>query len=179
MELKKETANSGKLAFSNVTTINYIINFPVTTAHGSSSYEQIYSLSIANPKSSFPKKVLFYRIIGPLSVVSQKVQKVHFFIANNKFFQILMIASSSILMAKNCTQAITSEWQARQLLDQEPEQVRAFVSTFFYKLYLLHSMAIICLLFFILFCYVDLAPKNDLDLKYAFHFFVSPLLQYG
>lgn len=39
------------------------------TGNGSSSYEQIYSLSTNNTKSSFPKQAIFYRIIGPLSMV--------------------------------------------------------------------------------------------------------------
>ncbi|XP_046920357.2 uncharacterized protein LOC124500339 isoform X1 [Dermatophagoides farinae] len=110
-------------------------------------------------KSSFPKRVLYYRIIGPLMML-------------------MIIASISISMLQKCTQQpITSEWkvqsfQIMMITDQnEQEQmINHLIGRFYLKLNILHSISLLCILLIIIYCYVDFVPKKDVDLKYFFHF---------
>ncbi|KAH9425755.1 hypothetical protein DERP_004973 [Dermatophagoides pteronyssinus] len=109
-------------------------------------------------KSSFPKHILYYRIIGPLTML-------------------MIIVSILILISQKCTktQSITSEWKQQQLMmitdqNQQEQMISNLISRFFLKLYILHSISLLCILLIILYCFIDFVPKQNIDHKYIFHF---------
>nr|XP_027195027.1 uncharacterized protein LOC113789656 [Dermatophagoides pteronyssinus] len=82
-------------------------------------------------KSSFPKHILYYRIIGPLTML-------------------MIIVSILILISQKCTktQSITSEWKQQQLMmitdqNQQEQMISNLISRFFLKLYILHSISLL------------------------------------
>ena len=83
--------------------------------------------------------------------------------------------SMSILAMKQCNEAVVVEDDAKHLM-QDQEKIDSYVLTFYYKLHILHVFSIICAFLIVLLSFIDLVPKHNVDVKYAFHFVVRSYL---
>lgn len=89
----------------------------------------------------------------------------------------MLMISIAILAVKECSVAVVIEDDAeKMMLDQV--KIDNYVHSYYHKMHILHTLSLISAFLIVLLSFIDLVPKHNDDVKYAFHFVVSGTLPF-